>query len=140
MIRTRTMSSLQLVKSPRVRDKAIELLDSPGQLDVALVLLCANYVADDAETILTRLPNSAYEFDDEYIHAICCRILDLFADERASDAPAGFHWIYENSPCSICREGALRVLDELNAIPDWMREECRYDCNDDIRQMSSRTD
>lgn len=37
-------------------------------------------------------------------------------------------WCYEQSPCSMCRGGAVRSLLEIGTLPEWMREECRYDC------------
>jgi len=36
---------------------------------------------------------------------------------------------YEHSPCSICRSDAVEVLISINSLPNWMREECKYDAN-----------
>ncbi len=42
--------------------------------------------------------------------------------------------VYENSPCSECREFALTRLIKLKALPKHIREECAYDSNETIRE------
>jgi hypothetical protein len=35
--------------------------------------------------------------------------------------------LYEDLPCSFCRETTVRNLVASGGLPDWMAEECRYD-------------
>lgn len=43
--------------------------------------------------------------------------------------------IYEHQPCSVCRSFSVRRLIELEALPPELREECRFDASDEIREL-----
>lgn len=48
----------------------------------------------------------------------------------------GLVWFYERNPCtSMCREEQVRRLVKLNALPDWMSAECRWDANPEVRKL-----
>jgi hypothetical protein len=42
--------------------------------------------------------------------------------------------LYENEPCTICRCSCVDQLIALDMLPDWMREECRYDAYSHTRE------
>ena len=43
--------------------------------------------------------------------------------------------VYAETPCENCRFFAVRLLHTRKAMPDWMREECKYDSAEDCRQL-----
>jgi hypothetical protein len=46
--------------------------------------------------------------------------------------------IYENNPCTNCRTKTVEQLAAIDRLPDWMREECRYDASEDTRNLVRR--
>jgi hypothetical protein len=45
---------------------------------------------------------------------------------------------YEHGACSHCRQRVVGYLDSLNAVPDWMWEEARYDSCSDLREFAEK--
>jgi len=43
--------------------------------------------------------------------------------------------LYENGPCSLCRSAFVKHLIALQRLPDWMRNECRFDAETEIRKL-----
>ena len=45
-------------------------------------------------------------------------------------------WVYEHTPCSLCRESAVKALLERERAPKTLLLECLWDCSKDIRAMA----
>ena len=45
-------------------------------------------------------------------------------------------WAYEHTPCSYCREGAVEKIVERYKPPEWLLEECLYDCSENTRKLA----
>ena len=45
-------------------------------------------------------------------------------------------WIYENTPCSHCRESILKIIIDSKQITSNILKECLYDCSPDIRALA----
>jgi hypothetical protein len=43
--------------------------------------------------------------------------------------------IYEQTPCSFCRYYAVDMLKGAKQVPNWMREECRWDADPRTRKV-----
>ena len=43
--------------------------------------------------------------------------------------------LYANGPCSLCRQGCVSLLLDLDLLPDPLRAECRYDADFGIRSL-----
>jgi hypothetical protein len=50
------------------------------------------------------------------------------------DAASTLTAMYEQGACSECREKFVDRLLSLDALLDWMRDECWYDANLDLRK------
>jgi hypothetical protein len=46
--------------------------------------------------------------------------------------------LFEKGPCSACRDYLLPRLIELGGLTESMRDECRHDANEDIRELVSK--
>lgn len=64
-------------------------------------------------------------------HSVCLDIVN----NKDTLPESAYVWVYENSLCSCCRLNAIEILQNRNVfLPEWA-EECKHDCNDDIREM-----
>lgn len=119
---------------PRMRRLAVELLAdesiSSFQRGRAADLLVRNAAPGDVALLSGLL---ATRQDDDELHGLGFGLLDWLAAHPAPDAASALVAIYEYDPCSLCRERAVERLHEINALPNWLVEECRYDANLNLR-------
>lgn len=72
---------------------------------------------------------------DLHCVGICLeKIYDKNPIEQFADV---FLWLYENGPCSYCREGFVKRLWKMGRLPETILEECLNDCNSDIRKWAN---
>ena len=45
---------------------------------------------------------------------------------------------FRETPCENCRYDAFRLLLEAQVAPAWMTEECRFDSNEQCRELASQ--
>jgi hypothetical protein len=110
----------------------LKRLAAGGAYEGQFKLLVQNFEPGDAariETVL-RVPEVAEE-----LHSVCLDLV-MLGEARVEPelGPLGM-FVYEHSPCTNCRERAVRLLRGTGTAPDWVLMECRYDCVDAIREM-----
>lgn len=123
-------SALGNVRHPAVRKHALKLLHE-GSVD-ALPLLKKNYETGDWQAIQATLPHSG---DPYKIHLIVMRLRDLCEHNRTAGTVDCWLWIYENSPCALCRNHAVDGLKVLDLLPPAILAECRHDCLEWTREL-----
>ena len=126
--------ALTNIEHPSVRNFAFQLIQFQTiGLDYAVAMLAQNYESGDHEIILGWFRQEA---DREVRHRLGMDLNTFW--ERHPDPDGEVRMllgVYEKGPCSFCREFAVRRLMDLNALPDSLRSECEYDCNDAIRVL-----
>lgn len=122
---------LARVEAPEVREYIERALgaDPPGLR--AIRALASNRRPGDGDRVAALLPGAPAGAEDA--HGLCLDLLEAFSG--AGDAAAPMRWIYEHSPCSCCRHSAVVALDELDALPEGLSDECCFDCNDETREL-----
>ncbi|MEN8151900.1 MAG: hypothetical protein ABFS86_18945 [Planctomycetota bacterium] len=120
---------------PEVRAFGLELVERGLRLDVAAECLRRNFEDGDWE-ILADLARR--KLDPDETHWLTKAIDSAFTDceEPDPEAVPALLACYERNPCSFCREMIVRDLDAADAVPDWMREECRDDACDELRDWA----
>ena len=118
-----------------VREFALESIAAKQHFDFVVKMLTNNYRAGD-EAIVCDLVNTPLEHFDHHRMGIDAR--DFCKTHPGERAVHILTRLYRNSFCSLCRYDVVEQLIALNAVPDWMREECRYDAEADIRTMASK--
>jgi hypothetical protein len=123
----------------RIRGLAFELLDG---LDIpsAIRLLCSNYQPGDF-MIIERAIHEADPLDDNGWHSVGLAVLALI--DAATIPPIESRdmllSLYENIPCSLCREEVVRKLHEYDLVPRWMLKECAFDAEPRTAEISKRS-
>jgi hypothetical protein len=123
-IRVRALAALEEVRSQEVRQLALDLLDSKYDIWAA-GLLVKNYQPGDEERLIKRAQAAASRGSR---HSFTLRLRDL-VDEVPGLSETLCPFIYEYSPCAMCRAGAVRVLAKRGLLPLAWKEELVYEAN-----------
>ena len=128
----RRLTNLALSKysHPDVRRLAIERLTAGRWTEDELDLLKMNYEPGDAALIecLIHVPENSYE-----LHRLGYGLVDLFESNPVDESGTATRFVYEQSPCSICRRKAVTILVKTGNAPGWLLGECRFDSDELIR-------
>jgi hypothetical protein len=126
------IEALAIISDSRVRDLALKLFYDPDKSGWAARLLKHHWQEGDWQ-LLTEL--AVQDHNPDNAHNLAMSLIDIFREHPSPDAAHAFVNLYEINPCSYCREGLVKRLHELDSLPDWMREECKYDANFDLREL-----
>ena len=127
-----SLQALGSLKSPAVRAFALEIIEQQRGASPAVKMLNTNYEPGDEEKILFALERFR---DLDYYHSLCLET-KVFEEAHPSSLSARIMEVmYENDPCSLCRERHVERLIELNALPEWIREEAEFDAVEDTRKI-----
>ncbi len=120
------------VTDPRVRAFAFRAVATHDDCQrFAVALLNRNYVEGDHEIIRQWFLKES----DRDIKQSMGRAIEEFWERHPNPQfeTAILLDRYLHQPCSHCREGVVLRMIELGVLSDDLREECRWDCNEDIR-------
>lgn len=116
-----------------LRTIALENLPTTDYPYRYIYLLRMTYQYGDHLAIENALP---YEnVDDKFIHSLGFALTDLFEENSTICCLELMLWSYDNNPCSLCRNRAVRILLDEGIAPDWLLEEASFDCQEQTREM-----
>lgn len=121
------------IKDIGLRQAAMQLLVD-GDIANGVALLVNNFEAGDfalCEKHLERLT------DADEAHHLVGSLLDLCEAHPGADALDCLLYVYELSPCSICRSRAVKALIDTNTAPEWVLTECTHDADPDTQALVS---
>ena len=72
--------------------------------------------------------------DDDELHWVLRNVVKLLDAHPEADATQLGVVAYAATPCGECRSFAADVLADRDAAPDWLREECRHDADEECRR------
>jgi hypothetical protein len=101
--------------------------------DAALLeLFVSNYAAGDAALIHAALPSACA--NDDTLHAMGSSLLHLCEENPGTEIAPLLMWICEQTPCTICRRSAVKIMVDHNCLSVSMAEECSEDADEDTRE------
>ena len=118
-------------KHLELRQMAIRLI-SDGEIADGIALLVNNFEAGDFAFCARHLK---LRDDPDEVHNLVGELLDLCEANPDSDALDCLLYVYEFSPCSICRGRAVKALMDKSTAPDWVQAEAAFDANPEIRTL-----
>lgn len=130
--------ALSQVEDQRVRQLAFKLVDqNHASRSEAIAMLDCNFDPGDHQIALDWLQ---HETDAHIKHSFELDVRNLWDHHPGptTEVPMLLA-LYEHGPCSKCREFIVSRLIALHALPDELREECRYDANHNIRYDAATT-
>ena len=131
--------ALANVANPSVRDLAFRLIESRATSgDFAIAMLDRNFQPGDHEIALRWFENET-DRDERHRMEMDLKEFCRHHPDSVAERPVLLS-LYENGPCSFCREDVVRRLIELDALSPELRRECEFDANEDIRQLVAKPD
>jgi hypothetical protein len=134
-IQLATIAALAINRDDSLRNLALKLIkEQPKPIyNRILKLLINNYQLGDFKTIESILNKSQ---DIDFRHEVGIDLIDIIEEQRTTELIDCSLWVYENTPCSYCRQQILEILIELKQIPQNILEECLHDCSSEIQEIS----
>ncbi|MBA3468447.1 MAG: hypothetical protein H0T53_02270 [Herpetosiphonaceae bacterium] len=126
------VEALDWFEHPDIRVEALALLEADQYPATTLRLLAATWQPGDYALIEARLRGHA---SIEALHELGLATQSIVEENLVPEAAAVLLYLYEQGPCAFCRHRAVEHLLALDLLPDWMRHECCYDANPDIRAL-----
>lgn len=127
-VRSAAIEALARLEDKRIEELSMELLASGSLVGVELMEL--NGSPDQFRLLLPLLPGSG---EPDKIHALAMDLNSISKGRRECEPV--LRWVYENTPCSLCRGSAVRELVELKCLPEAIAAECRDDCTSEAREL-----
>jgi len=129
--------ALENLRHPAVRDFALENAANGIHTPENFALLVTNYMPKDGPLLEKLLRALIASRDWDGVHAAGMDIHRAFY----SGIPRPKHLlplIYAYTPCSHCRESAIRYLSKHRMLTKEILEECLYDSSYDIRKYAAK--
>ena len=123
---------LAKIDAPELRAIGLELLASADRCDLGLTLLKGRGRPGDYPRIEAALRR---KMDDGLYHSFGINVREYVASNFTREAVPCLLLVYEDGLCSMCRRSVVQKLIELDALPEYIREECQYDADSDTRQL-----
>jgi hypothetical protein len=133
------LRALRRLSHPDIRTLALETIAEGTRPGTALRLLARNFEAGDLQAIETMIQR--LELDEATWHDVGMAVLDLLErsavlEEESRDLLLR---LYEEGPCSLCREGIVARLFAAGNVPDWIAAEARFDAEPRIAKLFNGT-
>jgi hypothetical protein len=132
-VRIRAARAVANNKHPEVRRFALEHHRDPTFQAEAIEMLAANYEKDDERLLLDalHLPN-----DECARHWILMSLLKLIEAHPVATCPDAVAVVFENTPCSSCRNSLIEICSERHGLFECLRDECKFDVEADTRSIA----
>jgi len=131
-VRHRALRALGNYGHPKVRDLALRRLSAGDRDGNTINLFRLTYQPGDH--VLFE-PLFADVEDPDEMHDRGYDLLEVYDQNRVPECSALVLRVYAATPCSFCRERAVKILVEQHLAPDWMIEECGNDAYEEIRRL-----
>lgn len=126
--------ALTHVDDRELRTLGLELMNTADRCDLGVTLLAGCSQPGDYKLIEQALRQP---MSDPVYHSVGLDVLGFVKANLTGEAEVCLKLLYENGPCSTCRESCVKYLIALNRFPDWMRQECRYDADSGTRDLAA---
>lgn len=129
---------LRDVQNDRVREYALERLNSePEDLD-ALLAIITNYLPGDGSRIITLVKGVPVNEKDGDWHEVFSYIEYLIESDENADSELSavlLPYMYREGLCSFCRYYYVEMMISRGLLTHEMTLECLYDCYMDTREL-----
>lgn len=99
-----------------------------------LDLLIRNYQPQDEQLILSVLAPLAPDQDEA--HSLGSSLLNICDENAACTSLEMLKWVYDFTPCTICRYAAVKQMAGMGRVPSDIIAECLDDADEDLRDLA----
>lgn len=128
--------ALASITDPELRRVALHQI-AEGDTAMGIALLVNNFQAGDFGLCIQRLRGIDLRrtSDADKVHLLLEELMDLCEAHPGVEALDGLLYVYEFSPCSICRRRAVKAMLGTNSAPAWVRAESAFDADPQTRAL-----
>jgi hypothetical protein len=123
-VRRCAVTAIAFNRHPAVRRLAAARLRDPIFQEFSIRMMITNYEPGDENTVMDAL---ILPTDTERRHSTLMSFLQLLEKNDQARCDVAALLIYEETPCSMCRHGAVELLINRGTLPPPAREECCFD-------------
>lgn len=113
----------------RLRSGAFTSRDSD-----TLDLFIRNYQPQDERLILSAL--APLSPDEDEAHSFGSSLLKICEENTACTSMDMLNWVYESTPCTVCRHSAVTQMAAIGGVPHEIVAECLDDADEDLRCLA----
>ncbi|EGL16321.1 MULTISPECIES: hypothetical protein [unclassified Paenibacillus] len=131
-LRSAAIHALRNLKDERIHRLAVELIHQRETEMEALELFTLNYEEND----LPLLERIAFKKHHKHsFHNMELDMVDIFENHPTATCQKIMIELYHKGLCTLCRRRAVEIMLANHILPASLRDEIRYDCNPDIRDL-----
>ena len=126
------------LRDGRIRDLALRELDKNPKNDDAMMAAIKNYLPGDEQRIISIVKSASLDKDNGNWHGIFWQVRDLIDENQEADRALSavlLPYLYRKGFCSCCRCDVVEAMLARGLLTPELIEECRYDCNLEIRKL-----
>ncbi len=116
----------------RLRSGAFTASDSD-----TLDLFIRNYQPHDEQLILSAL--TLLSPDEDEAHSLGSSLLKIRQENTACTSLDILKWVYESTPCTVCRHIAVEQMAAIGGVPPEIVAECLDDADEDLRHLAKES-
>ena len=131
-IRRAAIVALSKIRDPLVRAHGLMLLQSTERFAEGIELLESNYDQSDLPIFHQAVTRAS---TPEEIHGIGMTVRQIVKNDVRPELEPVLLFLYEAGPCSLCRTEFVEALIKLERLPEFIRDECRFDAEPDTRRV-----
>jgi hypothetical protein len=138
-IKAGVFNVLANLKNARIHELAQKIFLSGALSDAnteALLLFVNNYQKVDAKLINQALVSQNPSVRDA--HNLGLNLIKLASNNKDAKLSKALRWAYITTPCALCRENIVKLLDESGQLKSNMLKECLFDSNEETRKMAEQ--
>lgn len=113
----------------RLRSGAFTARDSD-----TLDLFIRNYQPLDEQLIISALMPLVP--DEDEAHSLGSSLLNICDENTACTSLEMLRWVYEATPCTVCRHSAVKQMAVIGSVPPEIVAECLDDAEEDLRHLA----
>ena len=123
-IRERAITALAFFSNAEVRRFALSKIKTSKHPQDYLPLLTLNFRPTDSKLIWRTIKHIN---NKDLFHWVGIRILNIYEENRTKSCVLPLMEIYNRGYCNICRESAVKRLQENGVLPRKLKKEIRFD-------------
>jgi hypothetical protein len=136
-VREQAHSTMSHHADPELRKAAYETL-ARGEVSNFVSLLHRFARRRDTGPMVEAISAPGAFEDDFELHGTVLDLRRLLEKKKRMKDSRLPLWIYENSPCRMCRYDAVKKMVQRSILPRWIAEECLSDAYDETREIAAK--
>jgi len=131
-IKELAIAALQFLNSDAIREFALETINESKNPGTMVRILKSNYETGD-DKMLTDLVKKFR--NEDVIESLAISYIDIYKSNITKECKEPLEAVYDKLTCAIHRKDLVEILIENQVISDKIKDEIKFDCDDEIRQL-----